>query len=54
MADRDEGRAVLTGRSEAETAMDAANRCSDDTGPSLAPHSELVESLWNRVVSGSY
>lgn len=24
------------GRSEAETAMDVAHRCSDDTGPSLA------------------
>jgi hypothetical protein len=24
------------GRSEAETAMDVAYRCSDDTGPSLA------------------
>lgn len=42
------------GRSEAETAMGAAYRCSDDTGPSLALHSELVQSLRNRVVSGSY
>ena len=26
--------------------MDVAHRCSDDTGPSLALHSELVQSLW--------
>ena len=50
-AERDQGRAVIPGntpdgRSEAETAMDVADRCSDDTGPSLALHSELVQSLW--------